>query len=240
MTLTPSQTVRSIVQENPAAVAVFESIGIDYCCGGNKSLEEACQKAKLSVEAVLANLEDARALPAIEEDCRWLISSLSQLTDHIVQQHHDYARRELPRLTGLASKVHTRHGHMYPELHQICELIEAMRSEMLTHMLKEEQVLFPRLSAMEQAAQNGTVLQPAFFGALINPIRHMMGDHDDTGELLKSIRTLTHNYKLPDEACMTYHALYQGLTDLEKDLHRHIHLENNILFPRALELEKAH
>lgn len=240
MTLSPSQTVRNIVQENPAAVAVFESIGIDYCCGGSKSLEEACHKAKLSVEEVLANLEDARALPPIEEDCRWLTSPLSQLTGHIVQKHHEYTRRESPRLTALAAKVRLRHGHLHPELHQLCELIEAMGSEMLTHMLKEEQVLFPRLFAMEQAAQHGTVLQPAFFGALINPIRHMMGDHDDTAELLRSIRALTKNYTLPDDACASHQALYQGLTDLEKDLHRHLHLENNILFPRALELEKAH
>jgi regulator of cell morphogenesis and NO signaling len=240
MTLNPSQTVRTIVQENPATVAVFESVGIDYCCGGGKSLEEACQKAKLSVDEVLANLENARALPPIEEDCQWLTSPLSQLTGHIVQKHHEYTRREVPRLTALAAKVRLRHGPAHPELHQLCELIEAMGSEMLTHMLKEEQVLFPRLFAMEQAAQHGTVLQPAFFGALINPIRHMMGDHDDTAELLRSIRALTNNYKLPAEACASYQALYQGLTDLEKDLHRHLHLENNILFPRALELEKAH
>jgi regulator of cell morphogenesis and NO signaling len=239
VTLTQGQTVRSIVQENPTAVAVFESIGIDYCCGGNKSLEEACQKAKLSVEEVLASLENARALPPVEEDCRWLTSSLSELTDHIVNKHHAYTRQEGPRLTALASKVRIRHGHIYPELHQLCELIDAMSSEMLTHMLKEEQVLFPRLSAMERAKQNGTALQPAFFGALINPIRHMMSDHNDTGELLKSMRALTRNYKLPEEACMSYQALYQGLTDLEKDIHRHLHLENNILFPRALELEKA-
>lgn len=106
-------------------------------------------------------------------------------------------------------------------------------------MPKEEQVLFPRLFAMEQAAQHGTVLQPAFFGALINPIRHMMGDHDDAA-LLRSMRALTNDYTLPDDACASYQAFYRGLTDLEKDLHRHLHLENNILFPRALELEKAH
>jgi regulator of cell morphogenesis and NO signaling len=239
VTLTPSRTVRSIVQESPAAVAVLESMGIDYCCGGSKSLEDACQKAKLSIEDVLADLEDARALPPSEEDSRWLTSSLNELSDHIVQKHHAYTRREVPRLTALAAKVHIRHAHMYPELHELCELIEAMGSEMITHMLKEEQVLFPRLSLMERAKQDGTVLQPAFFGALINPIRHMMSDHNDTGELLKSIRALTHDYKLPEDACMSFHALYQGLTDLEKDLHRHIHLENNILFPRALGLEKA-
>lgn len=239
MTVTSSQSVRAIVQENPAAVAVFESAGIDYCCGGDKSLEQACQKVKLPVETILARLDEALTLPPTEEDCQWLTASLSKLADHIMQNHHVYAKRELPRLTALAAKVRLRHGHMYPELHQMYEVLEAMATEMRTHMLKEEQVLFPRLIKVEQAAEHGTALEPAFFGALINPIRHMMGDHDDTGELLRSIRALAHDYKLPEEACMSYHGLYQGLTHLEKDLHRHIHLENNILFPRALALEQA-
>jgi regulator of cell morphogenesis and NO signaling len=240
MTLDSTQTVREIVRQYPAAVPVFEALGIDYCCGGGKSLEDACERQKVPLSKALKDLGDALVVRPGNDEQHWMTSSLSELSAHIVAQHHARAKRELPRLVALAQKVHLRHGHVHPELHQLCELVEALRSEMSPHMLKEEQVLFPRLSAMEQAARNGTALEPAFFGALINPIRHMMSDHDDTGELLRSIRRLTHDYKLPDDACMSYQALYQGLGDLEKDTHLHIHLENNILFPRALEFEKAH
>jgi regulator of cell morphogenesis and NO signaling len=166
-------------------------------------------------------------------------SSLAELSTHIVQRYHAHAKRELPRLEALAEKVEMRHGHMYPELHQVHELVAALSSEMSTHMLKEEQILFPRIATIEQAVQSGAPLEPAFFGALINPIRHMMSDHDDTAHLFDSIRTATYDYKLPDEACMSYQALFQGITDFEKDTHRHIHLENNILFPRALDAEKG-
>ena len=162
-----------------------------------------------------------------------------ELADHIVEQHHAYSKRELPRLSALAAKVHRRHAHLHPELHQILELVETMSSEMCTHMLKEEQVLFPRLKVVEHAAQAGMAPSPAFFGPLINPIHHMLGDHDDTGHLLKSLRTLTNDCKIPEDACMSYRALYDGLSALERDLHQHIHLENNILFPRALEFERV-
>lgn len=240
MTLDSTQTVRDIVRQYPAAVPVFEALGIDYCCGGTKSLQDACERQKVPLSKALNDLADALVVRPGKDDQHWVTSSLGELAAHVVAQHHSYAKRELPRLGALAAKVHLRHGHVHPELHQLCELVGALRSEMSPHMLKEEQVLFPRLSAMEQAAANGTALEPAFFGALINPIRHMMSDHDDTGELLRSIRRLTHDYKLPEDACMSYQALYQGLSDLEKDTHLHIHLENNILFPRALEFEKAH
>lgn len=239
MALDTTQSVREIVQQHPAAVPVFEAHGIDYCCGGSKSLEDACNKKKVLLNQVLSDLADALVARPAKDDGQWMTSSLTDLTAHIVRQHHALAKRELPRLASLVAKVHTRHGHMYPELNQVHELVETMSSEMSTHMLKEEQVLFPRITTVEQAAVNGSALEPAFFGALINPIRHMMSDHDDTGDLFRSLRELTHNYKLPDDACMSYQSLYQGLIDFEKDTHRHIHLENNILFPRALELEKA-
>jgi regulator of cell morphogenesis and NO signaling len=193
-----------------------------------------------SVNLRVSDLANALTTRPTPEDRRWMTSSLSELAEYIVEQHHAYAKSELPRLAALAAKVHLRHGHMYPELNQIRELVEAMSSEVGSHMLKEEQILFPRLKIVEEAAQTGVMPPPAFFGSLLNPIRHMLGDHDDTGELLHSIRALTHNYTLPDGACMSYQALYQGLSDVERDLHQHIHLENDILFPRALEFEKAH
>jgi regulator of cell morphogenesis and NO signaling len=234
-----TQTVREIVQQHPAAVPVFEALGIDYCCGGSKSLEDACRKRNVPLGEVLANLASALVPRPGKEDAQWMTSSLGELADHIVQQHHSYARRELGRLNALSEKVLLRHGNKYPELAQIRDRVNAMASEVLTHMLKEEQVLFPRLNTIEEAARNGTNPGPAFSGSLINPIRHMMEDHDDTGELLRSLRSLSYDYQSPEGACMSHQALYRGLAELERDLHQHIHLENNILFPRALEFEAA-
>ncbi len=239
MTLDTTRTVGEIARQYPASVPVFEAFGIDYCCGGNRSLEDACAKGSVSLNLVLSDLSSTLVARPTEDERHWTTAPLAELADHIVEQHHAYAKRELPRLSALAEKVHKRHAHMHPELHQIRELVEAMTSEMCTHMMKEEQVLFPRLKIVEQAAQNRVTPPPAFFGSLINPIRHMMSEHDDTGEVLKSIRAATRDYKLPEDACMSYKALYDCLSAFETDLHHHIHLENNILFPRALEFERV-
>ncbi len=240
MNFDTAQTVAEIARQYPAAVPVFEALGIDYCCGGDRPLEVACEKHNVSLNLVLSDLSSALVTRPAKDERHWMTSSLADLSAYIVERHHGFAKRELRRLASLAAKVETRHGHMHPETHQIRELVDALNSEISTHMLKEEQVLFPRLKVMEDAAQAGAIAPPAFFGALINPIRHMMNDHDDAGQLLKSVRNLTHDYHLPEEACMSYQALYDGLQALEKDLHQHIHLENNILFPRALDFERVH
>lgn len=239
MALNSTQSVREIVQQHPAAVPVFEAHGIDYCCGGGRSLEEACNTKKIPLNQVISDLDAALIVRPTKDDAQWMTSSLRDLSAHIVERYHAYAKRELPRLAALVAKVHLRHGHMHPELNQVHELVDTITTEVSTHMLKEEQVLFPRICVIERAAENRASVEPAFFGALINPIRHMMSDHDDTGHLLQSVRNLAHDYNLPEDACMSYRALYQGLSDFEKDTHRHIHLENNILFPRALDLEKT-
>mgnify|MGYP001547687491 FL=1 len=239
MKIDTSQTVREIVQQHPAAVPIFEALGIDYCCGGTKSLEDACKSNNVSLSLLLADLASALVRRSEKEDSQWMTSSLADLADHIVTRHHAYAKTELPRLAALAEKVYLRHGHMYPELNQVRETVEALSSEMGTHMMKEEQMLFPRLKVVEDAANAGVKPPPIFFGSLIHPIRHMMSDHDDTGEMLKTIRSLTHDFTLPRDACMSYQALYQGLNDLERDIHHHVHLENNVLFPRALEFERT-
>ena len=187
----------------------------------------------------LTDVANALTARPTMDDRHWMASSLTDLCAYIVEQHHTYTKRELPRLAALAAKVHLRHGHMYPELHQICECIEALNAEIGDHMLKEEEVLFPRLKALEDAAQSGIAPRPAFFGSMLNPVHHMMSDHSETVELLHSIRALTRDYRLPESACLSYQELYQGLSDLERDLHQHIHLEDNVLFPRALEIEAS-
>jgi regulator of cell morphogenesis and NO signaling len=231
------QTVREIALDYPASVRVFESLGIDYCCGGKQSLRDACLRANVPEESVLkllANLENASQ----EESGEWTEAPFVELTAHIVNRHHDFVRSESPRLVALAGKVATRHGMAHPELAAIKDLFAAMARELSIHMLKEEQVLFPYLNSMDTAIREGKPAPPAFFGSVRNPIAHMLADHEDAGASLAQMSSLSGRYQAPPDACPSYTALYHGLQEFERDLHRHVHLENNILFPRALEMEK--
>lgn len=226
------QEVRGIVRQHPNTAPVFDALGIDYCCEGGLSLEQVCRDHNLALDKVISDLSGALEAEPAEDDRHWMAVPLGALSDLIVARHHRHAKRELPRLAALAAKVHMRHGHLHPELHQLCELVDTMALEMSNHMLKEEQVLFPRVKRMESTDR--AAMEP-----LAQPIRRMLDEHEDTGELLRSIRSLTHNYKLPEDACMSYKALYDGLSAFEAETHWHVHLENNVLFPRALDLEKT-
>lgn len=238
MTFETTQTIREIVQQHPATVPVFEALGIDYCCGGGKSLKDACQSRHILPELVLSGLEQALAKTPAEDDQKWQDSSLGELADHIVKKHHAYASRELTRLSALAEKVFLRHGDRHQHLQLLRDLVNTTAAEMTAHMLKEEQVLFPTFKLLEEAASAGVAHTP-HISSLAKPIYRLMDDHEDAGELLNDIRQLTNNYQPPADACMSFQALYNGLSELERDLHMHIHLENNILFPRALEFAKV-
>jgi regulator of cell morphogenesis and NO signaling len=227
-----------LARSNPAAVGVFESFGIDYCCGGNKSLSEACLSAGLSLNEVITQVEDSFRLSPIEEDCRWLTCPLSELADHIVEKHHAYSRKQLPVLVALGTKVRSRHGENRPELARLLEFIQAIEQELTIHMFKEERVLFPLIRQME-TVEGAYIADPHSVDMLLNPIRRMMEDHDDAGALLRAIRSITNDYQSPNNGCASFQALYAGLKEHEEDLHRHIHLENNILFPRALEMARS-
>lgn len=221
-------TVREIVLEFPQAAGVFESLGIDYCCGGKHTLGEACRLAGVGVEAVRTKLEQPGS-PTETGDERWTTADLSELAEHIVQNHHGFVRRESPRLLELLQKVQAVHGASHPELHQIGNLFGELASELAEHMLKEERVLFPMIRALESGGQTGPC-------GVEFPIRRMISEHDGAGESLAGIRSLSGGFQPPADACLSLHALYRGLEEFERDLHRHIHLENNILFPRALAL----
>ena len=238
MTTTTERTIREIAIENPSTIRVFESLGLDYCCGGKRTLSEACATAKVPVAHALELLEDA-GRGVHEETGGWNEAPLHALTAHIVATHHDFVRRETPRIEGLLTKVVGRHGSVHPEVGQIEELFVAMGRELNTHMLKEEQVLFPYIEKMEAAVDAGRPPTPAFFGSVANPIAKMMADHDDAGALLSRIRELSGGFTAPANACPTYRGLYHSLAEFESDLHRHVHLENNILFPRAARMEAA-
>ncbi len=233
---TTSQTVRDIALQQPTSIRVFESFGIDYCCGGRKPLDEACQAGNLEVDAVLAALENAAASPA-ESATEWAHAPLATLAKHIVATHHTYVKRELPRLALLAEKVVRRHGDSTPELAVMQSTLAQLDEELSQHLLKEEVVLFPYIAKLEDAT--GALKPQSCFGTVANPIAMMTQEHDAAGGLLADLRRLSHNFTTPPGACPTYHAYFDGLREFEQDLHQHIHLENNILFPRSIQMEEA-
>jgi regulator of cell morphogenesis and NO signaling len=227
-----SRTVGEIVAEDWRAASVFDRFGVDFCCGGRRTVAEACRSAGIDPKAI----EDAVAsLPldaASEDAARWTVE---RLVDHIVLTHHAYIRSALPLIATYLTKLVQVHGARHPELAVIAKHFETLGRELLQHMMKEERVLFPYIR--ELATQQCIVPSP--FGTVENPIRMMEREHDEAGSLIHEIRTLTQNYTPPADGCATYRVWLEELAEFERDLHRHVHLENNVLFPRAVELETA-
>jgi len=233
-----NETVREIALRQPAAIRVFEQFGIDYCCGGRKPLAVACDERKLEMARVLSAL-DAAAKGAPEPLKDWSADSLQALSEHIVATHHAYVQRELPRLRDLAQKVVTRHGGNHAELPAMQAAVIQIAEELTQHLAKEERVLFPYIIQMERYQAGAAPSPHGCFGSVAQPIAMMTQEHDAAGEIMADLRRMSHDYTPPADACPTYHAYFNGLREFERDLHQHIHLENNILFPRALALEIA-
>jgi regulator of cell morphogenesis and NO signaling len=231
-----TQTVREIALEQPSSIRVFEHFGIDYCCGGRKPLGEACTAGNVAVDAVIAALEDAAKAPE-EKIEDWTRMPLASLSAHIVATHHAYVKKELPRLAELAKKVVNRHGATKAELPVIQSKLAQLDEELTQHLQKEEVILFPYVEDLERAVANGGAKPQGCFGSVSSPIAMMTQEHEAAGTLLVEIRGLSNNFTTPADACPTFHAFYDGLKEFEQDLHQHIHLENNILFPRAVALE---
>jgi regulator of cell morphogenesis and NO signaling len=214
-------TVAEIAAGSLAAVRVFERLGIDYCCGGKRPLAEVCSEKGLSSEAVRSELD--AAMSANNADSRdWSAAPAGDLIDHILSTHHEYLRRELPTLSARVEKVHRVYTakNLAEGVAGLPDVFEALRAELESHIVKEEMILFPMIRAgIPQAA---------------NPIRVMEFEHESAGQALARMREITRDYAVPEYACVTYRAMLAGLKELEQDLHLHIHLENNILFPRAL------
>jgi regulator of cell morphogenesis and NO signaling len=237
MPINAMNTVREVAVSIPGATGIFERAGIDYCCRGDRSLADACEKSGVPVEDVVRGLEEAANRNKIGEFADWQKESLAALCAHIVGKHHVYTRGQLEQAERLVEKVCAKHATLHPELHRLQDLVNLLRDDLNPHMLKEEQVLFPYIGRLEDAARGGVRCDPAFFGTVQNPIRMMMTEHEAAGEVLEEMRALTLSYSPPADACLSYQALYSTLHELEKDLHQHIHLENNHLFPRAIAME---
>ena len=229
-------TVRDVALQMPESTRLFESLKIDYCCGGNQPLGQACASAGVDVDEVMEMLA---GVGQSNEAKDFQNTSLPELITHILDTHHVFTKTEMDRLQSLADKVLDAHGGNHPELVHLKELLSRLCADLKPHMFKEEQILFPYIMALVQAADQNRPVPFAPFGTVNNPIRMMMREHDTAGEILRDLRALTSDYKVPADACISYQTLYQALENFEKDLHQHIHLENNILFPKALGLENA-
>lgn len=237
MPIETTKPVGEIAAEIPASIPVFEDLKVDYCCGGNRSLKDACALAGIPVETVIASLEKQKnrtpAPPEMVED--WGRLSIGDLAGYILETHHVFTRTMAGRLKELSARVMKAHGARHPELARVREIIDEMAGELEGHMAKEEEQVFPYLTAVEKAGGKKDGIQNPFGGGPLNthPLKVLMWEHGMTGEEFLELHQLTQDFTLPGDACESYQSLYQGLKDLERDLHRHVHLENNVLFKKA-------
>ncbi|MBL7967316.1 MAG: iron-sulfur cluster repair di-iron protein [Prolixibacteraceae bacterium] len=232
------KTVGEIVKNDFRAADIFTSYGIDFCCGGKISVTEACANANAEeslVISALENLKNQHRSVAHDFDS-WKIDFLS---DYIIHTHHQYVSKAIPQIIPLAEKVADVHGDHHPEVIRINELFHELADELLMHMQKEEMILFPYIKNLVVADSAGSCADGSCFGTIASPISVMEAEHENAGVILKQLYSLSDGYTAPEDACNTYRVLYGKLKEFENDLHRHIHLENNILFPKAIELEQA-
>ena len=230
MNISSDHRLAEIVDLVPGAPRVLESFDLDYCCGGGRSLVDACELAGIDVVEVIEALDGLDAGPAPD----WVPMSPALLADHLEATHHAYLHAELPRIEALAVRVVGVHGALHPELVEVARLCTSLREDLEPHMAKEERVLFPMVRELASA-----ISPPSFHcGSVANPISMMMREHEQTGSILEALRSETDGYRAPEDACASYRALYEALDALEADTHLHIHKENNVLFPAVIELEK--
>lgn len=234
------KTIREIALEAPATTRVFEEFKIDYCCGGRRLISDVCETAGLDPIALTDRINAVMNAAKFEPDQDHPEDKKpTELIGYILAKHHIFTAQEIARLLPLMAKVVSRHGENHPELLELETVFGELCDSLIPHMQKEENVLFPYIQVLEASADGGISVGRPHFGTVQNPIRMMMGEHEADGERLERMRSITSDYLLPDGACPSYTALFAGMQDLERDLHRHIHLENNVLFPAAAKLEDA-
>lgn len=230
-----TKSLAQIVNNDHRAASVFEKYHLDFCCKGKRSLQQACTESEIKIEEVLAELEKTKQSKSDKVTINYDNFSLTQLAEYIVSTHHEYVKKEMPAIFMYLQKVAAKHGERHPEMLKVFETFMALKEEMEQHMQKEEVVLFPRIKEMEK--QTGMGNQPQInISYLKSPITMMEHEHDHAGAALAEIRQLTANYNPPVDACTTYRLSFAALEAFELNLHQHVHLENNILFPKALRL----
>ncbi len=235
--LLQEKTIGQMVAEDFRAAAVFRKYKIDFCCKGNRTIEEACDNKKVTPEEIYKDLDALNQAKAGDIDFNsW---PLDLLADYVEKTHHRYVEENSTVLLQYLNKLCKVHGDRHPELFEINKLFTESAQELAAHMKKEELILFPFIKRMVAAKQNGEELPKPHFGTVENPVAMMKHEHTTEGERFQKVAELTNNYQFPEDACGTYQVTFRMLEDFEQDLHKHIHLENNILFPKAIELEKT-
>lgn len=237
MHVTDTTTVGEIVAGDFRTAAVFHEFGIDFCCGGRRTVADACRERHVDRDVVLEAIERTCVQPGSHP--RFDEWEPETLVGFIVDNHHAYVRRALPSITAHAQKLAAVHGDRHPELHEVARVADAVATEMTSHMAKEERILFPHIAALADAVRHGRPAPTSQFGPIDNPIRMMEQEHESAGAAMARIRELTGGYVVPEDGCTTYRVCLQELEAFELDLHAHVHLENNVLFPKARVLAAA-
>jgi regulator of cell morphogenesis and NO signaling len=236
MKISPDSIVGEVVKLNFKTAPLFQTRNIDYCCKGNITISDACKEVGINPEQLIQELE----IIAVQKDpdSEYFNNlGLGELSDYIVKRHHKYVREIIPVLKKNLEKICNVHGGQHPELFEINKLFTDSAGNLTTHMQKEEIVLFPFIKRLESAKEGNVPLPSSPFGPVSNPIGMMMAEHQVEGNRFNEISKISKNYRIPEDACATYEVTFKQLQDFEDDLHRHIHLENNILFPKAIEFE---
>lgn len=230
-------TLGEIVSANYKTAGVFDRFGLDFCCNGQRTIEQACREKDIDPHTVIESLQALGDDRGDEADFNeW---PLDALTDHIQTRHHSYVEEKSPALNRYLEKIANVHGNRHPELFRIQEIFKEIAGELAVHLKKEELMVFPYIKKLEKARAGGQAVNSPVFTTLRSPVRQLMADHADEGEKMEAIVQLSSGFTAPEDACNTYRVAFQLLAEFRDDLHRHIHLENNILFPRAIQLEEV-
>ena len=233
-----SLSLAQIVNTNHQAASIFEKYHLDFCCKGKRSLEQACSEQQLTVSQITEELENIFSNKSARTVIDFDKMNLAQLCDYIVQTHHAYVKKEMPQIYAYLQKVSSKHGERHPELCEIFRFFSAVKEDMEDHMRKEELVLFPRIKELQRLADDENAHLQLTIGYLQSPIIVMEQEHDHAGRVLNDIRIFSNDYTPPQDACTTYRLSFAALKAFELDLHQHVHLENNILFPKAIQIFK--
>jgi len=237
MLVQKENTIAEVVAMNFHTAKVFEDFGLDFCCGGKKTIQDACREKGINPDIILsslANIETTNGSAAHFD--KW---ELDFLIDYIVTNHHSYVLREITTIEHHLQKVASKHGENHPEIYKVETLFNSLREELMVHMQKEEKMLFPYIKKLVIAQKNSLEFPQPPFGSAAGPVAVMENEHDNAGRVMHEINRITNSFNPPEDACTTFRTLYSEMAEFEKDLHVHIHLENNILFPKALRLENS-
>ncbi len=233
--ITENTTLAELVTRNFHAASVFEKYGLDFCCNGKRAISDACREQGINIDSVFSDL--AQVEITTDKGQKFDAWELDFLIDYIINNHHEYVKNSLPVIYAHTQKIASVHGERHPELFRITALFEKIKTDFEQHLTKEENILFPSIKRLVEWKRGGKKIPKSFKGSSQSPIRVLEIEHQNAGDELYEMRTMSNNFTPPDDGCTTYTATYKELDEFEKDLHQHVHLENNILHPKALALE---